>query len=134
MSRSPSNTSKTVKASSEPGPPLLAWVMGALGLILVLACIAVLASRMTGPTRPPELHLTAVEVRQAQAQWFATIEVQNRGDETVAQVEVEGQVGIETSSATIDYVPAHGSGEVVLGFTTDPGARLQLRTRSWTSP
>ncbi|WP_299176887.1 hypothetical protein [uncultured Brevundimonas sp.] len=124
----------SAKPDTEPGPPVLAWIMGGLGLALLLTCLAVILSQGLGETRPPDIRPRLVEVRAADGQWLAEIEVRNTGGETAADVQIEGRSGGETASVTVDYVPAGGKAAVVLGFTQNPRSDLHLRVRGWTEP
>jgi len=122
------------KPDAEPGPPVLAWAMGGLGLILLLTCLVVILSQGLGEARPPDIRTRVVEIRAADGQWLAEVEVRNLGGETGAEVQVEGRAGAETASATVDYVPAGGEAAIVLGFTEDPRTDLRLRVAGWIEP
>ena len=104
--------------------------MGGLGLMLVLACLAIILIRASTSIQGADIQLRLT----SQGQWLAEIEARNVGGETAAQVEIEGMIGGENASAIIDYLPASGRGTVVLGFSSDPSEELQLRTRGWTEP
>lgn len=136
MTRKPSKPSASTpsKASKAPDPPGLAWMMGGLGLVLVLGCLGVILWRATSDIEGPDVHLRLIETRAAQGQWLAEIEARNLGGETAAEVEIEGRLGDESASALVDYLPASGRRTVVLGFTEDPAGRLDLRTRGWIEP
>ena len=117
-----------------PDPPWLAWLMGALGLVLVTGCLVVILWRATSEGAGPDVQLRLIETRLSQGQWLAEIEAQNRGGDTAAEVEIEGRLGDETASALLDYLPASGRRTVVLGFSRDPEGQLELRTRGWIEP
>lgn len=137
MTRPRSNTSelkRSRKPSGQPTPPWLAWTMGGLGLMLVLACLAIILIRASTSIQGADIQLRLTDTRASQGQWLAEIEARNVGGETAAQVEIEGMIGGENASAIIDYLPASGRGTVVLGFSSDPSEELQLRTRGWTEP
>lgn len=137
MSRTPSKpaaTKPTAKTGKAPDPPWLAWLMGGLGLVLVLGCLVVILWRTASPIQGPDVQLRLVETRAGQGQWLAEIEARNLGGETAADVEIEGRLGEESASALIDYLPASGQRTVVLGFSENPEGRLDLRTRGWVEP
>ena len=121
------------KPAAPPPPALLEWTMGALGGLLVLAVLAVLASEAFGAREPARLEARIGEVRPAGAVWLAEVEVRNLGGETAAAVEVEGRLGEDTAGATIDYVPAHGSERVTLVFPADPRA-AEMSVSGWSKP
>jgi len=124
-------------ARKKPGPPpapaLLEWAMGGLGLLLVLAVLAVIAAEAFGARAPARLEARLGEIRPAGARWLAEVEVRNLGGETAAGVEVEGRLGDRTARATIDYVPAHGAEQVTLAFDADPRA-AEVSVAGWSKP
>jgi uncharacterized protein (TIGR02588 family) len=130
----PRRKTAATKPAAQPRPPLLEWIMGGLGLLIVLAVLTIILREAVGPHEPAAIAPRVVEVRGAPGAWLAEVEVRNTGDETAAQVEIEGRVGDETASAVVDYVPAGGKERVVLGFEADPRAGLTLRTRGFTEP
>lgn len=117
-----------------PAPAVLEWAMGGLGLLLVLAALAVIAAGAFGPREPARLEATLGEVRPAGAVWLAEVEVRNLGDETAASVEVEGRLGDQTAFATLDYVPAHGREHLTLAFDADPRGAVELSVPGWSEP
>jgi uncharacterized protein (TIGR02588 family) len=121
------------KSGPPPAPALLEWAMGALGLLLVLAALAVVAVEGLRADEPARLEARIDEVRPAGARWLAEIEVRNLGGETAASVEVEGRLGAETAHATVDYVPAHGRERVTLAFDADPRAAV-ISISGWSKP
>ena len=122
------------KAAPLPAPALREWAMGALGLALVLAVLAITAVEALGPREPPRLEARLDEVRPSGAGWLAEIEIRNHGDETAAAVEVEARLGGESSGATLDYVPAHGRHRVTLAFKSDPRGAVELSVPGWSEP
>ena len=117
-----------------PGPALLEWAMGGLGLLLVLAALAVIVIDAFGETAPARLEARLLEVRPAGSVWLAEVEVRNRGGQTAAAVQVEGRVGDTTAHASLAYVPAHGQGTVTLAFPSDPRGTVALSVPGWTRP
>lgn len=108
--------------------------MGGLGFVLVVGCLAIILWRATSTVQGPDVQLRLIETRASQGQWLAKIEAENMGGDTAAQVEVEGRLGNESASALIDYLPASGRRTVIVGFSSDPRGRLELRTRGWIEP
>ncbi|MDI6624511.1 MAG: hypothetical protein QME55_07260 [Brevundimonas sp.] len=117
-----------------PAPALLEWLMGGLGLLLVLAVLAIVAFEAVGPREPPRIEARLGEIRRSGSVWLAEIEVRNLGDETAAGVEIEGRVGDRTAGATLDYVPAHGRERVTLSFDVDPRGAVDLSVPGWSEP
>ena len=116
-----------------PAPALLEWAMGGLGLVIVLAVLAVTAFEAFGARAPARVEARLGEIRPAGAVWLAEVEVRNPGDETAAAVEVEGRLGEHTAAATLDYVPAHGEERVTLVFPADPRA-AEISVTGWSGP
>lgn len=133
MAREPA--AKTArKPDSEPRPPVLEWIMGGVGLLLVLAVLGLILREALAAPAPADLRLTLHAARPVADGWVAEVEVENAGDLTAAAVEIEGRLGAETASATLDYVPAGGTERVVLGFRADPRLGLELRPVGWSEP
>ena len=122
------------KPAPLPAPAWLEWAMGGLGLLLVLATLAVIGAGALGPREPARLEARLVGVRPAGDVWLAEVEVRNLGDETAAGVEVEGRLGDRTSSATLAYVPAHGRERATLAFAADPRGAVELSVPGWSEP
>ncbi|OGN43109.1 MAG: hypothetical protein A2623_07435 [Caulobacterales bacterium RIFCSPHIGHO2_01_FULL_70_19] len=108
--------------------------MGGLGALIVLAVLAVVVVEALGPRAPAALEARLQSVRPVAGRWLAEVEVSNTGDRTAAAVEVEGRLGPETATATLDYVPAHGRETVVLSFDADPRGAVDLSVPGWSEP
>ena len=107
------------KTSAPPGAAVLEWAMGGLGLLIVLAALGVILVEAAGPRDPARLEARLESARPEGGGWLA---------------EVEGTLGDEAASATIDYVPAHGRELVMLSFDGDPRAGLELSVHGWSEP
>ena len=122
------------KPGPPPAPALLEWAMGGLGLLIVLAVLAIVVAEAMGPAAPAAPEARLVAARPAASGWVAEVEVANPGDATAAAVEVEGRLGPDTASATLDYLPAHGRETVFLTFPADPRGAVELSVRGWSEP
>ena len=119
----------------ETRTPILEWGTAAVGLVCVLAALGVVASSALQPRTPPALDARIVSVAPTPRGFTVEIEVTNSGSVTASGVEIEGQVGAETSAATLDYVAGGGRERASLAFSTDPGdGDLDLAVRAWTEP
>ena len=121
------------KASRSKPParaPVLEWIAAALGLILILGVVAVIARDAfnAGADLAPDLAVTATRLRQTDTGFLLEFEARNASPITAAQVTIEGKLpGGETSTATIDYVPGRSTRRGGLYFGTDPrGAELRV--------
>ncbi|GAA0868378.1 hypothetical protein GCM10009116_04900 [Brevundimonas basaltis] len=121
------------RKSAPPAPALLEWAMGGLGLLLVLAALAVIVFEALRAGEPARLEARLIGTRPAGAGWLADVEVRNLGGETAAAVGIEGRLGAETAEATVDYVPAHGKHRVTLAFDADPRA-ARVSVAGWSEP
>lgn len=117
-----------------PAPALLEWGMGALGAVIVLAAAAVIVVEAWGPRAPADLSARLESARPSGDRWLAEVEVRNAGDETAAAVQIEGRLGPDVATATLDYVPAHGRERVTLAFDADPRGRADIAVAGWSEP
>jgi len=121
--------------------PLAEWVVGGLGLLLTAAAIAVLATEALQRDRtPPAVSVATLGVNPQPAGWLVEILVSNDGGKTAAALSVEGSLAgsdgiVETSQATIDYLPPYSRRRAGLFFTHDPaGLELELRPMGYEEP
>ena len=116
--------------------PLLEWAAAALGLVMALALLAILGWAIVdgGDDRVPVLEARLEAVTAMPGGHVAEIRVTNRSGQTAAAVQVEGTLGGELASATIDYVPAHSEANAGLIFEADPRAGLELRVLGYELP
>ncbi len=137
MAQNRGGTSKGTTA-----PALLEWVAGGVGAVIVLTMMAVMASEAltTRPGIPPLMHVEPAALRAASGGFVLEVKVVNRSHQTAAAVEIEGELThagstVETSSATLTYVPGNSEGEAGLVFTTDPRQhQLRLRVMGYEKP
>ena len=122
------------KPAAPPPPALLEWAMGGLGLLIVLAVLAVVVMEASGPRLPASPEARLQSARPVAGRWLAEVEVRNSGDRTAAAVEVEGRLGDQTATATLDYLPARGRETVVLTFDADPRGAVELSVPGWAEP
>ena len=125
------------------GIPPLEWAAAALGLLIAAgddrrrSC-----SRACAATDDPVplLAVTAETVTPAAQNYVVTVRLTNDSGRTAAAVQVEGvlkrgEEEVETSIATVDYVPGHSEAKGGLVFTEDPRAhQLELRVTGYEHP
>ena len=122
--------------------PLLEWIASGIGLLLVLAVLAVIGREaFSGETgQLPAIEAAAVRVEPAGSGFVVAFEAVNRSGGTAAAVEIEGTLKagetiVETSSATLDYVPAYSRRGGGLYFREDPRRhRIELRALGYQTP
>lgn len=122
--------------------PILEWAAAAFGFAVALLLLGILGrAALTSPNDPvPELSVRAGRLVPGAGSHVLTIDVVNQGATTAAAVQVEGTLKqgeeeVETSSATIDYVPGHSQAAAGLIFKEDPRAHeLELRVTGYKAP
>lgn len=122
--------------------PLLEWVAAGMGLLLLLAMLAIIGREaMVGETgEPPAITLAAGPAAAAPGGWLVEVEARNASGATAAAVQLEGalmdgETEVEASSLTFDYVPGHSRRKGGLFFTEDPRShRLELRALGYQAP
>lgn len=121
------------KAPSKTPRPVLQWVMAALGAAITLGAVGIVVWEAVQPPSPPALSARIVAVQATAAGQVATVRVQNDGDDTAAAVDIEGVLGDQTATATLDYVPGHGHARAYLRFDADPRAAT-IAVKGWSAP
>ena len=111
-------------------------------ILIALAMVGtIVVEGISGADDPvPLLAATAQSVTPAAQNYVVTVSLTNQSRRTAAAVQVEGVLKrggeeVETSSATIDYVPGHSDAKGGLIFTEDPRAhQLELRVTGYEHP
>ena len=119
---------KSAKAPA-PAHPLLQWGVAAFGALFTLTAIGIVVWEALQPAAPPALSARIIEVQGH----VATVRVQNDGDDTAAAVGIEGVLGDQTATASLDYVPGHGHAQAYLRFDADPHAAT-VSVKGWSAP
>jgi uncharacterized protein (TIGR02588 family) len=116
-----------------------------VGLLLLLAILAILLYQGWMKQTPPILVIQPKTVLHNEAGYLLQIELINAGGEAAAEVTVEGDLfeeaaagtamPVETSQTIFDYAPPHSTRQGALIFQHDPAEyRLELRAKSYTEP
>jgi uncharacterized protein (TIGR02588 family) len=121
--------------------PLLEWLVGGLGALLLVGTIGFLVWHGLGrDDTPPDVRLTVDRIEQLQNGYLVRFRAGNQGGSTAAQLVIEGELAgpegpIETSEATLDYLPPRSDREGGLFFAHDPrGLDLRLRAEGYAKP
>jgi uncharacterized protein (TIGR02588 family) len=129
----------------EPAPPnavpILEWAVGALGALLLVGTIGFLVWHALGRGEtPPDVRVVVEHVLELQNGYLVQFRAMNQGGSAGAQLLIEGELAgptgpIETSEATLDYLPPRSYREGGLFFTRDPRELdLRLRAKSYAKP
>ena len=127
------------RKSSKIAPRTTAeWVSLVISLILLAAVVGVVVKLWLSETQEPaRFKIEVSAARNDGGQFYLPFVLTNEGDQTAAEVTVEGKIGDagneETSTTTFDFIPGHARQEGVLIFSGDPAA-AQLRVASFQRP
>jgi uncharacterized protein (TIGR02588 family) len=121
--------------------PVTEWVVAAIGAVLVAATIGYLVwLALSRDEAPPDVRVAATGVVALQDGWLVKFRATNAGAAAAAELLIEGElVGeggpVETSEATIDYLPPRSEREGGLFFSRDPRRHeLHLRAKGYVDP
>ena len=131
----------TVSGGWASATPVWEVAVGGLGFLLVFGTIAFLAYQaMAVGTRKPAISVSVSSVTGDSGGYVVRFRAQNKGDGTAAAVSIRGELRrgtdvVETSRATLDYLPAAGVREGGLFFQSDPGSyELRLSLEGYADP
>jgi uncharacterized protein (TIGR02588 family) len=117
------------------------WIVAAIGALLVAGTIGYLVYlATTRDDTPPDVRVVTEGVVELPSGWLVRFRAINAGSQAAAQLLVEGELqgpggAIETSEATIDYLPPRSEREGGLIFSRDPRSHeLRLRARGYVQP
>jgi len=121
------------KRQETPAPE---WVAAGLGALIALVILGTIGwQALAGRDDPVPLLAARIEsVTTAGQDRVATVTVTNASGRTAAAVHVEGEIGEQTSSAVIDYVPGHGEATAALVFTDPTPGPIAVRVTGYEHP
>lgn len=117
--------------------PALEWAVGAIGAIVFLGMLAILASAgLRSRGAPPEVRTHVERVAAAGGGFIAEFNAENVGDAAAADVEIVATLnGAEQARARFAYLPPHSKLRGGVFLRDDPRAgRLQLRADGYAEP
>ena len=121
--------------------PFLEWVFAVIGLILVVGVIGFLIYEIaTDQGKPPDLSVKIEEIIPNSNGFLVKFALENTGDETAADVTVEGEIkkgteSLEKGDVTVDYVPSHSEKKGGMFFTEDPRSNeFKIRAKGFNEP
>ena len=117
------------------------WAAAALGASILVFAIGYMAwYGLMHTSGPPVIVVERAESVRLDGSYVVKVLVRNEGRSTAAAVEIEGTLmdgeeSLETSTATLDYVPENSQREAYLQFTRDPDTfDLKLRAVGASAP
>lgn len=132
-----------MSANSKPKRyPLIEWASAAIGLMIIaimVGLLAVEAIRDRGGV-PPILEAKVAGLVASRGGYVLEIDVFNGAHATAASVQIEGvlkqgEADVETSNASVAYVPGESHRRAAIVFTRDPrDYRLELRVTGFERP
>ncbi len=135
----PSKDAKTAHGGEDT--PLLEWIAGLVGMVILLAAIGfLLGQALQADDNPPSIVVEVRAITQQGDQFLVQFEATNEGGQTAADVTIEGQLirdgeTVETGTSTITYIPAQSMRRGGLFFTQDPSDyTLDLRATGYEKP
>ena len=117
------------------------WAVAALGLALVVGGIGYMAHHaLTTDAKVLEVTVERVSTHATQGGYVVTFAARNHGNATAASLRVEGELRrgpsvMETSGATVDYLPSFSERWGGLFFREDPDRHeLRLFPKGYAQP
>jgi uncharacterized protein (TIGR02588 family) len=121
--------------------PLLEWIVGGIGTVLVGGAIAfLLYHALVRDGSPPDLRVAAERVLELEGGYLVRFRAFNAGHSAAAQVTIEGELAgpdgsVEVSDVVLDYLPPRSDREGGLLFSEDPrNGELRLRATGYAKP
>lgn len=127
--------------SHQAHTPLLEWLLGGIGVLLVAACVGFLVHEgMSGDGRPGEITARVTDIVSTDTTHIVMFELRNGGSQTLSNVHITGRVidgekELERAQATIDYLPGHSRQAGGFYFKNDPRAyKIQIWPEGYQRP
>jgi uncharacterized protein (TIGR02588 family) len=121
--------------------PVTEWIVAGLGAVLVAGTVGWLVwLATTRDETPPDVRVVVGQVVELRSGWLVTFRAVNAGGQAAAELLVEGELAgpdgpVETSEATIDYLPPRSEREGGLFFSRDPRQHdVRLRAEGYVQP
>jgi uncharacterized protein (TIGR02588 family) len=118
----------------------LEWIVFAASAVLILCCVSLLIYRqLSGGGSPPSISVAAGEVIETSGGFAVAMRVENGGDTTAEEVDIEATLrwpgGEERGDITLAYVPYHSHRRAWIVFRRDPRtASLEARVVGYREP
>jgi uncharacterized protein (TIGR02588 family) len=132
---------RTRRAGGRHDIPIVEWIVGAIGFVIVVSLIVFLTREAMRPQSPPELVVRVDSSGRRGTTHVVYFTVSNRGRATAADVGVRGSIRretliLESSAALLDYVPGESASNGALIFTHGgaAGRALELSITGYRDP
>ncbi|MGI8605384.1 MAG: TIGR02588 family protein [Verrucomicrobiales bacterium] len=120
--------------------PLLEWVIGGIGLLIVASTIGfMIYDAVAGDRSPPDLTVEVETISMRRNGYLVSFRAANEGGQTAAEVLIEGTLSstdsTEKSEVVLEFVPPRSERRGGLLFQGDPHrGQLQLRAAGYREP
>jgi uncharacterized protein (TIGR02588 family) len=141
MAQAKRNAKRRDADSRKGKTPLLEWVLGAVGALLLASGLAFLIHEgLTNDDGPGEVTAEVIEIAAAGDAFVVRYTLHNAGRETLTNLQMiarvwDGEREIETARALIDHLPGQSVQEGGFYLRNDPRRyRLDIRPEGYQSP
>jgi uncharacterized protein (TIGR02588 family) len=132
---------QTQTKSRKSDTPMLEWLVGSIGVGLLVACVCFLIYEGVSTSEQPGAVTASVkEIIKTDAAHLVTFDLQNTGTQTLSNVHVTARLAadgreIERAQTVIDYLPGRSHQEGGFYFEHDPRAfELEIRPEGYQTP
>lgn len=126
---------------NEADTPFIEWLIGGIGLMLLLACLAFLVYEgVTNGEKPGPITASVVDVIDTGERHVVMFKIENGGSQTLSNLHVaarllDGEREVESARTTIDYLPGGSSQQGGFYFEHDPRTlRVEIRAEGYQKP
>lgn len=134
-------TDKRHRVARKDDTPFLEWLIGSIGVVLLVACVTFLVYEgINNGEEPGPVVATVIDVFSAGDSHGVTFEIRNGGTQTLSNLHVEarlfdGKKEIERTSTEIDYLPGRSSQKGGFYFKHDPrGLKVEIQAGGYQKP
>lgn len=121
--------------------PLVEWIVGGIGLLIVVLALSVLLYEVVaGDKSPPDVKLTVQTIEPLRNGFLVKVRAENEGGKPAASVTVKAELVedaqvAEESETQLDYLPPHSSRDAGVFFTRDPRqSKVRLKALGYQEP
>ena len=133
------------KKQSEPAQkrqtPFIEWLLGGIGVVLLVCCIVFLVYEgVTSTEQPGAITASVKEIVPAGDAYVVTFELHNAGSQTLSNVHLTARLldeerELERAETVIDYLPGRSQQEGGFYFKHDPrGLRVEISPEGYQKP
>ena len=125
----------------EAGTPFIEWLIGGIGVVLLVSCIVFLVYEgLVNGEEPGPITASVIDVIEVGDRHVVMFKIDNGGSQTLSNLHVsarllEGEREVESARTMIDYLPGRSSQEGGFYFEHDPRAlTVEIRPEGYQKP